>query len=331
MPIQTGKYDGFSSYQGNYVEDEPENESAISKYTTQLTALKNHANIASYFNMSPIGDSSFWTKTAYEKYLKAALDTGAESLSYDMYLRGKYQPIVGSEIKTTDFYENLDVARSLSAKASKPFQAFVQTGANWIDTSFDEVNPSNRLTIQEMYLEANAALAMGAKGINYFTLVESTTQVDKGDNDSGLITIAGAANHNEGGNYDYYNAAKKINTFIAAVDEVLMNATNQGVISDKSTVTSNVTCERPNYGAVQSINGREYMIGCFDYYGKDAYLIVNITPDKGGSGSSQNITLNFDGTYSYTATDMTCTKTTTSGQSASFAVGAGEAVLVVVE
>ena len=331
LPIQTGKYDSFSSFHGYYVEDEPENESAISNYTTQLTALKNHANIASYFNMSPIGDSSFLTKTAYEKYLKAALATGAESLSYDMYLRGKNKLIEGFEIKTTDFYKNLDVARTLSMSASKPFQAFVQTGANWIDTSIDRVSNNNRLTIQEMYLEANAALAMGAKGINYFTLVESATQVDEKDNDSGLITIAGAANHNEGGNYDYYNAAKKINTFIAAVDEVLMNATNQGVISDNPTVTSNVTCERSNYGAVQSITGSEYMIGCFDYYGKDAYLIVNITPDEGDSGSSQNITLNFDGTYSYTATDMTCTKTTTSGQSASFAVGAGEAVLVVVE
>ena len=54
-------------------------------------------------------------------------------------------------------------------------------------------------------------------------------------------------------------------------------------------------------------------------------------PDGGDGGTSQTITLNFDGTYTYTATDMTCTKKTASGQTASFTVGAGEAVLVVVK
>ena len=110
-----------------------------------------------------------------------------------------------------------------------------------------------------------------------------------------------------------------------------MNASNKGVISNNSTVTANVTCKLSNYGAVQSITGNEFMVGCFDYYGKDAYMIVNITPDEGSSGNSQDITLNFNGTYSYTATDMTCKKSVTSGQSARFTVGAGEAVLVVVE
>ena len=337
LVAQTAKYDSFSSFHGYYIEDEPDNASAISKYATQLNALKNHANIATYFNMSPLGDSSFSGNTnTYTAYLQVALATGAESLQYDMYLRGK-SSLRGYEIKTEEFYKNLDIARGLSINASKPFQAFVQTGANWKDTLLDIVNSKNRLTIQEMYLEANAALAMGAKGINYFTLLESTTQVENNDNYSGLITVSGDANHNEGGNYDYYTAAQKINTFIAAVDEVLMNATSKGVVTTNSTVKGyiggaaiNATDEAA--GVLKEVTGsEEAFVGCFDYYGKDAYLIVNITPDEGRGGSSQNITLNFDGTCSYTATDMTCKKTPGSGQSASFTVGAGEAVLVVVE
>lgn len=334
---QTAKYDSFSSFHGYYIEDEPDNASAISKYATQLNALKNHANIATYFNMSPLGDSNFNGNTnTYKNYLQAALATGAESLQYDMYLRGK-SSLLGYEIKTEEFYKNLDIARGLSINASKPFQAWVQTGANWIDnTTIDRVNDNNRLTVQEMYLEANAALAMGAKGINYFTLLESTKQVNNGDNDSGLITVSGEANHNEGGNYDYYNAAKKINTFIAAVDEVLMNATSKGVVTTNSTVKGYIGGAAINAtdaaaGVLKEVTGSEAFVGCFDYYGKDAYLIVNITLDEGSGGSSQNITLNFDGTCSYTATDMTCKKTPGSGQSASFTVGAGEAVLVVVE
>ena len=49
------------------------------------------------------------------------------------------------------------------------------------------------------------------------------------------------------------------------------------------------------------------------------------------SGPNREITLTFNGTYSYAVTDMECNKKTGSGQSASFTVGAGEAVLVVVE
>ena len=336
---QTAKYDMFSSFHGYYVADEPSDKDAIKSYTKQLDALKNRVNIASYFNMSPLGDSSFSENASkYKDYLQEALKTGAESLQYDMYLRGKYQLFVGSEIKTTEFYKNLDIARSLSMNASKPFQAWVQTGANWIDnTTIDRVNNSNRLTVQEMYLEANAALAMGAKGINYFTLLESTTQVENGDNDSGLITVSGEANHNEGGNYDYYNAAKKINTYIAAVDGVLMNATSSGVVTTNSTVKGYIGGAAMNAsdeaaGVLKEITGStEVFVGCFDYYGKDAYLVVNITPDAGGTGSSQSVTLQFDEEVTYSYIRMDGTTGSATGSSLTETVAAGESVLIVMK
>lgn len=321
---QTAKYESFGSFYGYYVADEPSN-SEISNYTTQLTTLKNHANIASYFNLKPNWDGDFLINK-YDNYLNNAFATDAEAVSYDLYLRAKAYASPG--IRTTNFYKNLAAARTASKNANKPFQAFVQTGANWKDKSTDQVNSGNRLTIQEMYLEANAALAMGAKGIHYFTLVESVNQVKAGDNDSGLITIKGEANNNEGGNYAYYDAAKKINTYVAKIDEVLMNATSEGVVSNNSDVTGKVT----SYGKISSVSG-DIMVGCFDYYGKKAYLIVNISPDGGGTGSAVDAVLNFYEAQKGTYIAMGDTEWTTMSATSQFtkSIPAGESVLVVLD
>ena len=328
---QTAKYESFGSFYGYYVADEP-GKNEIGNYATQLTTLKNHANIASYFNLKPNWDSTF-SGDQYNTYLSNAFGTDAEAVSYDLYLRSKAYLVGGFKLRTADFYKNLAAARTASMNANKPFQAFVQTGANWIDKSTDQVNPSNKLTIQEMYLEANAALAMGAKGIHYFNLIESVKQVEAGDNDSGLITIKGEANNNDGGNYAYYNAAKKINTYVAKIDEVLMNATSKGVITSNNTVTNNISsdCKLSQYGALIGVDNAECMVGCFDYYGKDAYLIVNVSPDEGGIGTPQSITLTFNSNVSYDYTRMDGTTGTGKGASMTETVGAGESVLVVVD
>ena len=327
MTQQTAKYESFGSFYGYYVADEP-GKNEIGNYATQLTTLKNHANIASYFNLKPNWDSDFLLG-GYDTYLKNAFATNAEAVSYDLYLRAKASAVLNN-IRTADFYKNLAAARTASMNANKPFQAFVQTGANWIDKSTDQVNSRNKLTIQEMYLEANAALAMGAKGIHYFNLIESVKQVEAGDNDSGLITIRGEANNNEdaNGNYAYYNAAKKINTYIAKIDEVLMNATSKGVVSNNSAVTGRVT----NYGKISSVSG-DIMVGCFDYYGKEAYLIVNISPDGGGTGSEVDAVLNFSEPQQGTYIAMGGTDWTTMSSTSQFTknIPAGESVLVVLD
>ena len=331
---QTAKYESFGSFYGYYLADEP-GRTEIGNYTTQLTTLKNHVNIASYFNLKPIWDDDFRSnkETRYKEYLNSAFTMDTEAVAYDLYLRGKtYKIGKQGEIRTADFYKSLDLARTASkSNKNKPFQAFVQTGAQWKDGSNDTVNKTNRVTIQEMYLEANAALAMGAKGIHYFNLIESVKQVEAGDNDSGLITIKGEKNNNEGGDHAYYDAAKKINTYVAKIDEVLMNATSKGVMVSDNTVSENINCCVSNYGVVNRVTGSDYMVGCFDYYGKDAYLIVNISPDEGGTGTPQSITLKFNSEVSYDYTRMDGKTGTGNGTSMTETVGAGESVLVVVD
>ena len=75
------------------------------------------------------------------------------------------------------------------------------------------------------------------------------------------------------------------------------------------------------------------MVGCFDYYGKEAYMVVNTTPDVGGTGSSQTITLTFDGAKSgkYIAMGAEGWTDMSSAIQLSLEVPAGESFLVVLD
>ena len=303
--------------------------------------MKKYTNVNGYCNLFPIISPTLgWamqssisgvSRENYQNYMQAAIDGGSDVLSYDLYLRDND----GKEISREGFYKNIDEMRTMSASSGIPFMSFVQVGT-YFDGKKKTVNQSTLTTVQEMYLEANAPLAMGAKGISYYSLIQSIGNAYKADNSidlyrSGLINVAGQANHGEAtanqANYDYYTAAKRINAYIAKIDEVLMNATSKGVIPN-STIKSYLSGANTNltsYGAVTSVDGANALVGCFDYYGKNAYMVVNTS-----TSASETITLHMADTTSYTYTGMDCVSRAGSG-TLPLNLGAGESVLVVVD
>ena len=74
-------------------------------------------------------------------------------ISFDHY------PVVGKQVRG-DWHQNLDIIRSSSAAAGKPFWAFCLSVAH---------NPYPIPTIEHLRLQANTNLAYGAQGIQYFT------------------------------------------------------------------------------------------------------------------------------------------------------------------
>ena len=360
----TAQYDGYASFTGYYIYDEPmynakyNNQKSLVDITAPLGAFEKYTNINSYLNLFPyicgplngqLGGSSSdrMSYDNYKLYVKKASSLGAQALAYDMYLRGNgvtsgwwFTQTTKYKIHTEDFYTNLNWMRTIASEEGKPFQAFVQVGTDFQSENESSTNQKNLTTVQEMYLEANAALAMGAKGIQYYSLIQPSAFAKNSDGTcdyyrSGLINAKGEANNGAGGaDYEYYNAAKKINTYIAKVDEVLMNASSKAVIATDSTTQgylagANVT----SWGSVSSVRGTKALVGCFDYYGKEAYFVVNTTPDVGGSGSAQTILLNFNGAKkgSYIAMGNDSWTDMTSTTQLSLRVPAGESVLVVLD
>ncbi len=354
----TQKYANYDSFAGYYIYDEPLKEKVPSLVDERacLPDLKvpfgflgEYANLNGYLNLYPCNSSTLrWEldkdpitgvmkESSYKGYLREASKLGANYLSYDLYLRdNSYEPVKEA------FYKNLKWTGEVAKEVKKPFYAFVQVGTDFEKDNSKKTPQDNLTTVQEMYLEANVALAMGAKGLNYYSLVQPIdyAKSKNGTYDyyrSGLINVKGEANHGEATknqkNYDYYEAATKINSYVAKIDEVLMHADHKAVIATEKTVAEYVGGVT-SYGSLTSVScGDSVLVGCFDYYGREAYLVVSTSCDAGGVGKSQNVTLNFNTntSYSYVGMDYNDNGHTGSGTLNLTNLGSGEAVLVVMD
>lgn len=358
----TAQYDGYRSFAGYYLYDEPfYNATVGDKYClddlkTALQALIKQTNVHGYLNLFPYltqmngqltvdsSNKNILTKDSYQTYVKKASTLGAEFLSYDLYLRGNKTTTgwwifqeTSYEICTESFYKNLCWMRETAAEEGKPYHAFIQVGTDFSSSNDKSTEQKNLTTVQEMYLEANVALAMGAKGLNYYSVVQPSEYAENEDKTydyhrSGLLSANGEKNNGAGGaNYEYYNAAKKINTYVDKIDEVLMNSENEAIIVTNDTVKGYLGDAVTSWNELSSVSGNEMLVGCFNYYGKSAYLVVNITPDEGKTGSSKSVTLNFKGNPSYTYTGMDCVSHSGNDNTLSLTVPAGESVLVVMD
>lgn len=348
---RVGLYSMYHSFAGLHIVDEPtsgvyvnSHGRPIADYTNAISLCNGAANVNGYVNLTPYyrdytSTAGSATTSNYKEYLTNTFtNTGAEILSYDHYpIRvgeaGFWESLFGQGdqkvAKAADFYANLEMVRKQVEGTDKPFWAFAQAGA--VSTKSGDLSSSILPTAAEQQWQINAALAMGAKGIQYWQLFQGTNYAGAdGDYDrSGLIGANGQVNGT------FYNAAKAQNAFIAVVDEVLMNATNEGVIVKDSTASSALSSDvkLSSYNEISSVTGSNAMAGCFDYYGKTALLVVNCN-----TSSTQDITLNFNKSCNAYITKMgdtevnrtTATAVNTS-TGATINVAAGQSALVIIE
>lgn len=347
MPIRIGRYSMYHSFAGLNIVDEPTYGSVyvnshgrpIADYASAIQLYKNSANINGYMNLFPYySDTSGATTTNYKEYLDNTFtSTDAEVLSYDHYAirtsEGSWwESILGTThkkvVKAADFYTNLEMARAQVKDTGKPFWVFAQAGA--VSSASGTIASTYCPTATEQQWEINAALAMGARGVQYWQLFQGTTYAG----DDGDYTRSGLIGANGQVNTTYYNAAKELNAFIAVIDEVLMNAENEGVIVNDSTASGALSSDvkLSSYQELASVTGTNAMVGCFDYYGKTALLLVNCN-----TSSAQDIKLTFNKECQAYVTKMGATEvnrttaSTLASNSVTVNVNAGQSALVIVE
>ena len=344
-------YSNYDSFLGINVVDEPkgannwgthsEYESAYYKrydYYSQLAKkLSAYTNITSYVNMhgsQSVDDGKFYT---YVTNVGADVDV----LSFDTYLyfEDNTYPLLRIN-RLLSYLESLDTMRQVSLELNKPFWSFVQAGTDYRDDSSDAATAGYYTEADTLWI-INTSLAFGAKGIQYFPLLQpehfsydSTSDTGHDYDRNGIIGADGNANR-------YYAMVQKANKQIAAIDHVLMNAQSTGVIvtgaakTDVSTAASVVGRNHTFTGLLEKKNSTyttalkdvsgDTMVGCFTYQGKEAYYVINYSRTN-----SQDIKLTFNGkaTY-YTIADAV--KTTGNGNEMTLAIPTGAGVLVVVE
>lgn len=339
MAKRVGMYSQYQSFLGIHVVDEPYTDSYMSEsggrylkdFAPGIALVQKYANLSGYVNLYPYDLTvNEENDQIYTDYLQEIVQAGAEMISYDKY------PVTLNRwgIRTTDyqrFYKNLELARAESIATGKPFWAYAQAGTIFSGTNYMDTAEKNLLTKEEMQWIINASLSFGARGIQYYQLIQSDEAAKNQGNEkdpydynrSGLISANGEKNSR------YFDVAKGMNQYIASIDHVLMAAEHQGVIAKDEKILDSLgdsTVLRSSYAELQSVEGANALVGCFDYYGKTALLVTNCHLTE-----SQSIQLTFRQNCKATQWNQDTTAKSVEGEEIELHLGPGQSTLLLLE
>lgn len=336
LTLRLSNYMNYPAFAGLYLIDEPSTDyfrpvgrkelgtRYLDYYENLAPILNQEIGVFTYTNAYPSGLEAKEHKV-YEQYIREFCDT----LQPNYMLFDRYPFDAEQEGYMSRFFSDLSIVRMVAEENGIPFWTFVQAGSQWNDAMdhFDSVKPYYP-TEGQFDWNVNVCLAFGAKGINFFPLIQpyffAYAKSEPFDFErNGLIGAWGNKTQ-------WYYYAKDVTKQIRAVDEVLMNATSKGVLAYGEQAITDVGLAK-NYGAV--IDGTEWrelksvdgdaLVGCFNYQGKTALYVVNYSTDY-----SQEISLHFQDTYKVTVIQNTETKDV-QGDGMTLDMLPGEAALLV--
>lgn len=297
VKARISEYDKYDSFAGVFLIDEPctdyflpEGEMEGWKYLDYWSNLAKTLNqslgMFTYTNAYPCCGYG----AEYERYLNDFVDTlKPQYLQFDRY------PFYSAEdVDACEYFHDLAVVRKVAQEHDIAFWAFIQAGGQWNDAGvpFDS-DTAYFPTEGQMDWSINTALAFGAQGIDIFPLIQPYGYADAVSQShdferNGIIGASGEKNR-----WFYY--LQNISKQIKAVDEVLMNSVNKGVLAVGDAAQAELA-KAKEYGAVldgcswrelEAVSGNA-LIGCFNYGGKTALYVVNYS-----TSSEQSIELSF--------------------------------------
>lgn len=333
ITTQLSKYMNHPGFAGLYVVDEPttqytytvynENHN-IEMYSKLSQLLNDEVGIFCYTNAFHSGGTEK-EKAVYERYIEDIYNSlHPQYLSFDRYVFDK-----NHAKSMRNFFYDLEVMRKVSQKYNVPFWSYIGAGSQWNDgmTRFDSETPYYPDEGQFDW-SVNVALSFGAQGIEYFPLIQphyfawaESTEFDFERNG-----IFGAW----GNKTRWYYYAQDINKHIAAIDEVLMNSVNKGVIASGAQAISDTAyaetsmLEGTSWRELASVDG-DALIGCFNYQGKTALYVTNYSYEY-----AQKVDLKFNGKYNFTVIQNAEVQHYT-GKGITLDMYAGDGVLIVFE
>ncbi len=356
-------YKDYQSFEGLFIIDEPKSKSypntqewkndvdhRIERYASVAQAIHeagykgwsnafggNNDLFSDKYNF----DTKCYMKYGYYSYLGKLVDTyKLDFVSFTYYpFWDEYSANSGVE-KAENYFTNLAMAKDIANKKNISFRNFVQAGEGF------EKEPIENFTEAQFKWNANINLAFGTSALEYFPLVHPASLKNYSDDSCASGLLDGEGHLTKFGEW-----ATRVNKQAAAVDEILLHATNEGYMSTggyaesvatntvksvsmkkglttsetfKNTIhtsynAATVTSDDDTYGA---------FTGCFkitsgEYAGKSAMYIVNYNDT-----ATNNITVTF-GFSKEVTTIYQGVKTTQTGNSYTTSLAAGDAVLVV--
>lgn len=330
--LTMSEYMTHPGFAGIYMYDEPATSyypgnvgiPTMDAFSDIAKVLNKELGVMTYQNLCGIGTSK--RKETFEQYLTEYCET--QSPNYIMFDKYPFEKEIRG--KEYGYLYNLATFREYGQKYNIPWWSFIQCGSQWNDaasykTSVTPYYPNEG----EFDWSVNMNLAFGAKGLNYFTLVQPhyfAYGTEQGDYDFQRNSMFGAwGNKNQ-----WYYYAKDINEHVRVIDEVLMNSVSKGILATGEEAkalcrdTRDALMKGTAWRELKAVEG-DAVIGCFNYQGKTALYVVNASFDY-----AQDITLNFVSKYKVTV--MQDAKTNhISADSVTLKMPAGDGVLLVFE
>lgn len=300
----SSKYKSFVSY---FVTDEPcgldyLTGREIALYVPMFNML-HKIGIFPYCNLLPIDGME--KREAYERYIVRYMELCKPLvLSYDHYIGSTTEDF-------TAYFYNMSIIRENAEKAGIPWWGFIGCGEDWF-----QCKTYDRPTESEFDWNINTTLAYGAKGLQYYVAVQNHEDLAKSLEGLDVIneeTIYKAATRigivgTHGQKTRYWQYAKNINPHIRAIEKVLMNSVNKGVIASSEKAKEGFSLSKHlldgnSWRELRDIQG-DAIVGCFNYEGKSVLYVVNYSRERG-----QRVTLNFHGTCDLKITRQAVTVT----------------------
>ena len=262
---------------------------------------------------------------SFENYIKTFLEkVDLKFLCTDIYVF--YEPTEeggSSQPDSKRFYEDLAIKRKYAQLHGIPFWCCIQVGDPGYFAGTEYVVEHLYPNESEFIWNVNASLAFGSKGLTYFTAFQPDGMCllpggERDFNRTGFFGMAGNINR-------WYYYAQKVNKQIAAIDHILMNSCNMGVIpSGKAEQEISGEVKISSFRELKSVTSTagETLIGCFDFLGKTVLFVVNNSTTQ-----KQDITLNFDNSYGYEIIQR-AVSVDAAGASIKLTAEAGEGILV---
>lgn len=316
MVAEYRKYPAFTTV---FVQDEP---SGLEYFANPAREIANFAGAfksikelgyTAYGNLYPIYD--YGLKEQYEDYVDRYIELCDPTLlMYDHY-------VFDNNTFQTYFY-NMSIIREKATAAKIPWVGFLQTGTDWTShVNFDTP------TEYQMHWNANNYLCAGAKSIQYYVLIQNPYQVSHDEYMDKINRIGILGTY--GNKTRRWQIVKDINAQAHAVDHVLMNSVNKGVLVNGKIITgmlenANFVLKGQSWRELKDFDG-ETMVGCFNYNGKSAFYVMNASYEY-----AQHITFDFHNEYKLSVIQNTEEKYFKTN-SLTLDMRAGEGALIVVE
>lgn len=316
------KYENLS---GIYVSDEPPSScyprlADVVKSIEAARETLGASDFQGYINAYPnIGWRQLSNDTdetmTWTKYLSSLAETGIDYLMFDMY---PYTNVPGEV--SAGWLNSLGTINKIAKEYQLPWYGYIQCGGG--RPSF---TASHRVVNEgEMNYNVGSMLAFGCKGLSYYTLVAIPEGAPLGEeyvNNDSILNKYGTKTP-----FFYY--AKKINAQLQAMAPVILNAAHEGVILDNQDSPNVYTGDDllESYRCLKGYSGDGALIGCLDYEGTVALVVVNNSIEN----NHAVITLEFDENYAYEVTQR-AQKFDLSGKEISLHLEVGEFALVVVQ